>query len=107
MRSKEYEEIIFETIKEEKVIGDLAIDKALEHDFIQMGEAGIDFTRELEESGLRAVIEDYHSFQEDAAKMDELDDGTCGGVPFFFNTETEEWICGEASYDELVSWATG
>lgn len=36
--------------------------------------------------------------------MKEFDDGKCGGVPFFYNTETGEWICGEAEEDELENW---
>lgn len=34
-------------------------------------------------------------------KMDEYDTGLCGGVPFFYNTETKKFICGGASYEEL------
>jgi thiol-disulfide isomerase/thioredoxin len=30
----------------------------------------------------------------------------CGGVPYFYNTKTNKSICGEASYEELKSWAT-
>lgn len=30
----------------------------------------------------------------------------CGGVPFFFNTETKKALCGEATYEELKKWAT-
>jgi hypothetical protein len=50
--------------------------------------------------------------QENAEQKAELDqdqdgDELCGGVPFFYNTATDEWICGETSYDELVAWATG
>jgi len=33
------------------------------------------------------------------------DKGHCGGVPFFINTETGKWICGEASYEELKNIA--
>jgi len=51
-------------------------------------------------------LEVWHD-EENAAKLEELDDGKCGGVPFFINTETGDWICGETSYDELVEWATG
>ncbi len=56
-------------------------------------------------------LEVWHD-QENAekkAEFDQDDDGSelCGGVPFFYNTETEEWICGETSYDDLVSWANG
>ncbi len=33
-------------------------------------------------------------------------DGTrCGGVPFFYNTDTDEWRCGEIDYDDLAAWA--
>ncbi len=44
---------------------------------------------------------------DNAAEFEELDDGRCGGVPFFINTDTGDWLCGEASYDKLVAWATG
>jgi thiol-disulfide isomerase/thioredoxin len=45
--------------------------------------------------------------QENAEKMEELDDGKCGGVPFFYNTESEEWICGETDIETLKKWANG
>lgn len=45
--------------------------------------------------------------KENAKKMQELDDGKCGGVPFFFNTESEEFLCGETDYETLRSWAKG
>ncbi|MFB6193333.1 MAG: hypothetical protein ABEK00_03710 [Candidatus Nanohaloarchaea archaeon] len=69
-------------------------------------------------------LEVWHD-EDNAAKLEGLDDGKCGGVlenrrfsadaqtaeqfgvPFFINTETSDWICGEAPYDELVEWATG
>lgn len=44
---------------------------------------------------------------ENAEKKQELDNGKCGGVPFFINTDTGEWICGETTYDELAAWANG
>lgn len=35
-----------------------------------------------------------------------LDKGdACGGVPFYFNTDTKKWLCGEVEYDELKEWA--
>ena len=41
-------------------------------------------------------------------KYFEIDgDDKCGGVPFFYNTETEESICGSTSYENLESWAKG
>lgn len=33
------------------------------------------------------------------------DQGRCGGVPFFVNTDTDIVLCGEVSYEELKSWA--
>ena len=36
----------------------------------------------------------------------ELDDGFCGGVPFFYNEKTKEKLCGEIPYDKLLKWAT-
>jgi len=42
---------------------------------------------------------------ENAKKMEEYDKGLCGGVPFFYNTNTHKWLCGESSYEELKEWA--
>jgi len=44
--------------------------------------------------------------RENAEKQVEFDDGKCGGVPFFYNTESDEWICGETDMDKLRKWAT-
>lgn len=45
--------------------------------------------------------------EENAKKMAELGKGLCDGVPFFLNTETRSFICGETSYEDLKAWATG
>lgn len=45
--------------------------------------------------------------KENAEKQQEFDDGKCGGVPFFYNTKTKEWICGEADFETLKTWAEG
>lgn len=50
--------------------------------------------------------ETWHN-EENAKKMGEYDKGLCGGVPFFYNTETKKFICGETSYDALLKWAKG
>ncbi len=40
------------------------------------------------------------------ALVEELDSKEeCGGVPFFYNTETKQWLCGEVTFDELKVWA--
>ncbi len=57
------------------------------------------------ETGVKVEeIEVWHD-EDNAKKMDGYDQGKCGGVPFFVNTETNATICGEASYEELKAWA--
>ncbi len=53
------------------------------------------------------VIESFEIWhqKENLEKLHTYDKGYCGGVPFFVNPETNRWICGEASYDELKSLA--
>ena len=42
------------------------------------------------------------------AKLAELKDhGKCGGVPFFLNEESEEWICGSSEEKNIRTWAEG
>ena len=60
-----------------------------------------------DEEGLEVKQLEVWNDQENAEKHQEFDDGKCGGVPFFYNTETEEWICGEADFEKLKAWATG
>jgi thiol-disulfide isomerase/thioredoxin len=58
-----------------------------------------------QEEGVKVEsFETWHN-EENAKKMAEYDTGLCGGVPFFFNTETKKFLCGEASYKELKDWA--
>jgi hypothetical protein len=49
-------------------------------------------------------LEVWHN-DENMKKLNELDKNFCGGVPFFYNTDTNKWICGEATIDELKTWA--
>jgi thiol-disulfide isomerase/thioredoxin len=60
-----------------------------------------------EEEDVDIVQLEVWNDQENAEKQQELDDGKCGGVPFFYNTETDEWICGEAEKEKLARWANG
>ena len=39
--------------------------------------------------------------------LQKLDDGKCGGIPFFYNENTAKWICGATSMDKLKEWAQG
>ena len=49
-------------------------------------------------------IEVWHN-ERNAQILQEYDKGYCGGVPFFFNEASGEWLCGEADYDSLKKWA--
>ena len=60
-----------------------------------------------DEEGVEVKQLEVWNDQENAEKQQELDDGKCGGVPFFYNTESEEWICGETDVKTLKKWANG
>jgi len=53
-----------------------------------------------------ARLEVWHN-QQNAKLLQQYDQGRCGGVPFFYNTRTGEWLCGAVSYDRLRAWALG
>jgi len=50
-------------------------------------------------------LEVWHN-SKNSKLMGELDNGFCGGVPFFFNEKTGAKICGAVSYDKLKEWAS-
>lgn len=54
------------------------------------------------------IVERHEVWNNEAnlKKMQEFDNGKCGGVPFFINTENSKFICGAADYAELKKWAT-
>ncbi len=57
------------------------------------------------ETGVKVdALEVWHN-KENEAKLLELDKDMCGGVPFFYNTKTQKWLCGEVEYEELKEWA--
>jgi len=61
---------------------------------------------EKEEGVILEKYEVWHN-EENKKKMIVADGGRCGGVPFFLNTETQKFICGGASYEELKELALG
>lgn len=61
---------------------------------------------EKEENFKVDTFEIWHD-KENEKKFLEIDKNMCGGVPFFYNTETKKWICGETSYENLRAWAKG
>ncbi len=60
-----------------------------------------------EEHGIKIEAYEVWENEENAAKQAEYDDGKCGGVPFFINTDSGKTICGSTDYDSLVKWAKG
>ena len=59
------------------------------------------------ESGVKLEkLEVWHN-EENLNKMREYDNGLCSGVPFFYNTDTKKYICGETNLEELKKWASG
>jgi thiol-disulfide isomerase/thioredoxin len=42
-----------------------------------------------------------------AQKLESVDRGRCGGVPFFLNDESNEFICGAASKEDMMKLAKG
>ncbi len=59
-------------------------------------EHGVEITR----------LEVWHNDQ-NARLLRQYDQGRCGAVPFFYNTQTEKWLCGSASYEKFKDWALG
>ena len=49
-------------------------------------------------------LEIWHN-EENMKKFVELEDGKCGGIPFFYNDENKKWICGNCDYEKLKAWA--
>ena len=59
------------------------------------------------EEGVEIVAYEVWHNEENAKKMQEYDKDLCGGVPFFFNTDTGKYICGGTDYEALKQWAKG
>ncbi|TAL50996.1 hypothetical protein EPN81_01180 [Patescibacteria group bacterium] len=51
-------------------------------------------------------LETWHN-EENAGKLEKVDAGRCGGVPFFHNTGTDQFICGSTDEARIRDWADG
>ncbi len=49
-------------------------------------------------------LEVWHD-EKNMKTLEGYDKGVCGGVPYFYNTETNKSICGEATIEELKEWS--
>ena len=62
---------------------------------------------EKEEGVKVEAFEVWHN-KENEEKLLAIDNGElCGGVPFFYNTETKKFICGETDYETFKKWGKG
>lgn len=61
------------------------------------------------EQELGISVEKYEVWNSElnAQKMAEFDRGLCGGVPFFYNTESKQFICGSSDEEALRKWMKG
>lgn len=57
------------------------------------------------EEGIKIESIEVWNNKENEKHLLELDKDLCGGVPFFYNLKSNKWICGDADYEELKSWA--
>jgi thiol-disulfide isomerase/thioredoxin len=60
---------------------------------------------EKEERIVLTKLEVWNNPANDELCMQYDKDNTCGGVPFFINTQTGHTLCGEVTYKELKDWA--
>jgi len=56
---------------------------------------------------LKVKVQKFEVWHNDknAALMESIEKGRCGGVPFFYNSKTHDMICGEVDYESLKKWA--
>lgn len=61
------------------------------------------------EKELKVVVKKLEVWHDpvNAAKLQKIDVGLCGGVPFFWNTKSKKYICGAVDYGTLKDWAKG
>jgi len=61
----------------------------------------------LEKEGYKVERLEVWNNPDNAKTLEKYDKGLCGGVPFFYNTESGEHICGSTDFESLKSWAEG
>jgi thiol-disulfide isomerase/thioredoxin len=57
--------------------------------------------------GTRITKLETWRIEENAKKLEGVDKGRCGGVPFFYNDENDQFICGSTSEENVRKWAKG
>lgn len=61
---------------------------------------------EKEEKVSFVKLETWHN-SANAKKLQDIDKGKCGGVPYFYNDKTGKSICGATTYENLKKLALG
>lgn len=59
------------------------------------------------ELGVKVERLEVWNSEANAMKLELIDRGLCGGVPFFFNDENNDYICGSCDEDRLREWMKG
>ncbi len=65
------------------------------------------FVDKLIEEGEKIEKLETWKNEENAKKLEEIDNGKCGGVPFFYNEESKAFICGSTTEENIRKWAAG
>ena len=60
----------------------------------------------IEEGKVIEKRETWHN-EENAHQFEQADNGKCGGVPFFVNTDSGQFICGATTEERVRAWANG
>lgn len=62
----------------------------------------------LEEEGFEIKkLEVWDNEENQEVYKDKQGSENCGGVPYFYNEDTEEFICGSTDFETLKAWAEG
>ena len=59
------------------------------------------------ELGVKVERLEVWNNEANAEKLEAIDRGLCGGVPFFYNDENQDFICGSCDEDRLRAWMRG
>ncbi len=59
------------------------------------------------DTGVKVERREVWHNDENMKTLENYDKGVCGGVPYFYNTDTGKSICGEATIEELKNWSEG
>ncbi len=65
----------------------------------------LSIVEKLNKEGVKIeILETWHN-DANAKKLETFDTDLCGGVPFFYDSETKNFICGETTEEHVREWA--